>query len=181
MSRYSSCLSRATVPTSAYPGHYPRHSLLGKSQHILHPVGTCSEHSISESKDMVIPFLMLVLPSLRVTLSAGFSGSRYWSEGVLPAPTSFPFWVKPMNLRRLVRRNDGSDVPSLSLLIASCSQRRPVRFKAYLVLSPLQGLMVSRYPGGYAFHCLLQRLGIAPNIEHQVVKVISPSSPSLNV
>ncbi len=47
--------------------------------------------------------------------------------------------------------NDDSDVPSLALLIATCSQRHPVRFRVYPVLSPLPGLMISRYRGGYAF------------------------------
>ncbi len=77
-------LSRATVPTSAYPGHYPRHSLLEESQYILHTVDTCSD--LCREQDVVTLFLMLVLPSLRVVLSAGFSGSRYWSEYGLPAP-----------------------------------------------------------------------------------------------
>ena len=87
-------------------------------------------------------------------------------------PLSFPILGKPVNLRGLVVDDDGSDVPLLALLIATCSQRRPVRFRVYLVLSPLHGLMASLYRGGYAVHCLPQRLGIAPNIEHQVVKVL---------
>jgi len=60
----------------------------------------------------------------------------------------------------LVMINDGSNVGSLSLPLAICT-------------SPLQGLMVSRYPGGRDFHCSPQRLGIggwsSPNVEHQVV------------
>ncbi len=142
---------RTVVPTSAYPRHYSRPWLLGESFRIRHPVGTCSDdRPPPESVDVVTPFLVLVLRSLRVALSAGFCGGRYWSVCGLPAPI-LSLLGKPMNLRRLVQGNDGSDVPSLALLIATCSQRRPVRFRAYLVLPPLHRLMASRYRGGYAF------------------------------
>ncbi len=116
---------------------------------------------------------------LRVTLSAGFSGGRYWSVCSLPAPTSFPILGKPMNLRWLVRPNDGSTVSSLSLLIATCSQRRLVRFQVYLVLSPLYGLMVSRYRRGHAFAVYLSGWELRPTSRTKLLRIFSfPLIPS---
>ena len=114
-----------------------------------------------------------------MTLSAGFSGSRYWSVSGLPAPTSFPFLGKPMNLRRLVQDNDDSTVSSLALLIATCSQRRPVRFRVYLVLSPLYGLMVSRYRRGYAVHWSTTAVGNYAQHRAPSCEGLSPSPSSL--
>ncbi len=88
-------------------------------------------------------------------------------------PLSCPFLGKPMNLRGLVQGNDGSAVPSLSLLIATCSQRRPVRFRVYLVLSPLHGLMVSRYRGGYAFTVYFSGWELRPTSSTKLLRFIS--------
>ena len=85
-------------------------------------------------------------------------------------PLAFPILGKPMNLRGLVLFNDGSDVPSLALPIATCSQRRPVRFRVYPVLSPLYGLMVSRYHRGYAFAVYLNGWGLHPTSSTKLLR-----------
>ena len=96
----------------------------------------------------------------------------------LPAPI-LSLLGKPMNLRRLVQGNDGSDVPSLALLIATCSQRRPVRFRVYLVLSPLYGLMVSRYRRGNAFAVYLSGWELRPTSRTKLLRIFSfPLIPS---
>ena len=82
---------RSTVqrvgPTSAYPGHYPRPSLLGPSSPRPHPGDPYStDRIVVESMPWVPPFLMSVLRSRRAVLSTGFVGSEYWSDAPLPAP-----------------------------------------------------------------------------------------------
>ena len=60
---------QATVPTSAYPGHYPRPWLLGESSQPGHAVGTCSTHV--ERTRLVPPFLLSVVRDGRTALSTG--------------------------------------------------------------------------------------------------------------
>ena len=78
-----------------------------------------------------------------------------------------------MNLRWLVVDDDGSAVSLLSLPIATCSQRRPVRFRVYLVLSPLYGLMASRYRGGYAFTVYLSGWELRPTSRTKLLRILS--------
>src|SRR6266581_669884 len=103
---------RASVPlvgpTSAYPGHYPRHWLLGPSS----PRSACGRPllpgaTVGESWPWVPPFLMSVLWSRRTVLSTGFGGSEYWSDHPLPAPI-LSLLGKPANPRWLGLGNDGS-------------------------------------------------------------------------
>jgi hypothetical protein len=97
---------RASVPlvgpTSAYPGHYPRHWLLGPSS----PRPACGRplllgSTAEESWPWVPPFLMSVLWSRRTVLSTGFRGSEYWSAPTLPAP-SLSLLGKPLTRVGLV-------------------------------------------------------------------------------
>ena len=73
---------RPSWPTSAYPGHYPGPWLLGPS----HPPpglrlgGPCSASDPAESPRGVTTFLMLVLRSRRVALSAGLETGE-WPVG----------------------------------------------------------------------------------------------------
>src|SRR5437867_5543777 len=103
---------RASVPfigpTSAYPGHYPWHWLLGPSS----PRLACGRplllgSTAEESWSWVPPFLMSALWSRRTILSTGFRGSEYWSGQTLPAPSLSRFGQAD-NPRWLGMGNDGS-------------------------------------------------------------------------
>ena len=98
-----------TVPTSAYPRHYPRLLLLGESFPRCHPVGTCSH----EPTTRVTSFLTLVLRVRRTLLSAGFRGGEPGSRSNLPSPKPCPFWTQPILQRSLAFFDDGSTGGSL--------------------------------------------------------------------
>src|SRR5262249_33081590 len=76
-----------------------------------------------------------------------------------PSVSPCPFWAKPVNPRRLVDAHDGSDASSYSCPCPAALDGIPGRVPGYRRLGPLQGLMVSRYPGVYASP-LHQRGGI---------------------
>jgi hypothetical protein len=62
-----------------------------------------------------------------------------------------PFLVQANNPRRLVQRHDDSDVDSSACPYAAQLDGIPGRIPGDHLLPSLWGLMVSRYPRGYAF------------------------------
>src|SRR3954465_9976838 len=57
------------------------------------------------------------------------------------------------------------------LPVAPCSKFTPVGLGGCPLLTPLHGLMVSRYRGGDAVRRSPRRVGLQPTIGHQVVEV----------
>lgn len=118
---------------------------------------------------------MFVFRSFRAVLSTGFRGGEYWSVLCPPAPILSPFGQAD-NPRRPVPIHDGSSYVRLHCPWLPAPRGLSVGFRWCLVLSPLHGLMVSRYRGGHAFRRSPRRLGIAPSFGHQVVKVLHLAS-----
>jgi len=65
-------------------------------------------------------------------------------------PLSFAFWLQPISLIWLVKCDDSSFTPSLSLLMGSCSKGTALGLQFCPLFTPLQALMASREPGGDA-------------------------------
>ena len=81
--------------------------------------------------------------------SPGFCGSVSGSTGESPSP--YPcLLAQADNPRRLVQRNDDSDVDSCACPYTALLDGIPGRIPSDRLLSPLYGLMVSRYRRGYA-------------------------------
>jgi len=78
------------------------------------------------------------LPGLLGVLSVGLGTAD---------PLSFAFWLQPISLIWLVKCDDSSVTPSLSLLMGSCSKGTALGLQFYLLFIPLQALMASREPG----------------------------------
>jgi hypothetical protein len=122
---------------------------------------------------LVIPFLMFVLRRLRKVLFTGFNGGEPWSADLCQAPILYQLGQAD-NPRRLVTSDDESIYFAFALhndlhVSLSCW------VQALFTFLPLQGLMVSLYPGEEAFPLFTKGwelvLLTSPNIEHQVVKV----------
>jgi hypothetical protein len=125
-----------------------RHLLLGESHPVTHAVDTCSRstwRAVTGLLRSLAPFL-LFLGSYN---APGFVGgvprsTRHCLAPILailarPVHPRWPFWLT-MRFVGLV------SLPMKSLLDGI-----PCRIQGYRLLSPLQGLRISRYPGGYAF------------------------------
>ena len=113
---------QSIVSPSAYPGHYPRRSLLRPS-HPFSSLRLTPALKIDHfgELEVVTPFLMFVFRSGRAVLSTGFGEGEYESAQKLLASILSHFG-QANNPRRLVRTNDGSDVRLLALPVATCCQ-----------------------------------------------------------
>ena len=107
------------MPTSAYPGYYPKRWLFRQScSYLACGLDTCSLYRPPMRAEVgVIPFQCSVLRCLRPVLSTGsFMGehkaARKASCTAMGSSRSVPFLVKPLILRRLGPVNDGSNVHS---------------------------------------------------------------------
>jgi hypothetical protein len=120
--------------------------LLGESLPVPYPVDTCSLLRTAQGYSV---------PSLRLPQheglhsSPGFCGGVPGSGGELPSP--YPcLLAQAHNPRRRVPRNDDSHVDSFACPYAALLDGIPGRMPSDRLLSPLYGLMVSRYRRGYA-------------------------------
>ena len=120
--------------------------LLGESLPMPYPVDTCSLLRTARGYSV---------PSLRMTRheglhsSPGFCGGVPGSDGELPSP--YPcLLAQAHNPRRRVPSNDDSNVDSSACPYAALLDGIPGRIPSDRLLSPLYGLMVSRYRRGYA-------------------------------
>lgn len=103
-----------------------------------------------ESTSEVIPFPATVWRSRRLQLSTGHRAGVHLVESARStSPDVVPFWAEPINPRRLVVSNGGSTpvrLPGHSYQLDGV----PSRILGDHLSAPLQGLRVSRYPGGGA-------------------------------
>ncbi len=124
-----------------------RPSLLGESHPVPYPVDTCSSWSTTQGYSV---------PYLRVTLhegphsSPGFSGVYLGQLQTCPA-LILAILAQANHPRRLAQANDDSVMGSCAYPYATLLDGIPGRIPRYHLLSPLCGLMVSRYRRGYAF------------------------------
>ena len=91
------------------------------------------------------------VPSLRLTLCEGLHSSPGFLGGYLGHVERRPaliLWVQAYNPRRLVHRNDDSDVDSCACPYTVVLDGILSRILRDRLLSPLCGLMVSRYRRG---------------------------------
>jgi hypothetical protein len=116
-----------TGPTSAYPGHYPGPWLLRASAspaasgwHLLREATYPTEGYWG-----VTPFPALIARILRAVLSTGFLGSAYRSVCPAAGALSCAILAPAPQPLALVRFDDGSTTPSLTLSIDACSTGYP--------------------------------------------------------
>ena len=100
------------------------------------------------------------VPHLRLPLLGGLHSSPGLSGVYLGQVESCPALILALlaqanNPRRLVHVNDDSDVDSYSCPDAALLGGIPGRIPSDRLLAPHLGLMVSRYPRGYAFTATL--------------------------
>jgi len=96
------------------------------------------------------------MPHLRVPLCVGPHASPGFSGVYLGRMENRPALILAIlaqanNPRRLVQPNDDSDMGSCTYPCTALLDGIPSRILSDRLLSPLVGLMVSRYPRGYAF------------------------------
>src|SRR2546430_13139213 len=96
-----------TAPTSAYPGHYPRPSLLGRSLvHKRMRLTTCSTRV--ESACDVTPFLLGVGLSPQGRAVRRIHIGVHTTGGGARGPGTMSFWTQPLSPLWLVSSDDGS-------------------------------------------------------------------------
>jgi hypothetical protein len=121
--------------------------LLGASHPVPYAVDTCSSWSTTEGYSV---------PYLRITLhegphsSPGFSGVYLGQLQTCPA-LILAVLAQAHNPRRLAQAHDDSIMGSCAYPYATLLDGIPGRIPSDQLLSPLCGLMVSRYRRGYAF------------------------------
>ena len=120
---------------------------LGNPSTVPYPVDTCSR-SLENDTGLLrssSPFVA----ECRTPLFAGFLGGVSGSTADSPSP--YPcLLAQADNPRRLVPPNDDSDVDSCACPYSALLDGIPGRIPSDRLLSPLCGLMVSRYRRGYA-------------------------------
>ena len=112
-----------------------------------YPVDTYS--SLSTTRGYPVPHLRMPL-HVGPYSSPGFSGVSLGRLQNRPA-LIHAFLAQANNPRRLVQRNDDSDVDSYAYPYATVLDGIPGRIPSDHLFSPLCGLMVSRYRRGAAF------------------------------
>jgi len=120
---------------------------LGNPTAVPYPVDTCS--SLSTTRGYSVPPLRMALHEGPHS-SPGFSGVSLGRMESRPAPLR-ALLAQAHNPRRLVQRNDDSDMGSSACPYAALLDGIPDRIPGDRLFSPLLGLMVSRYPRGDAF------------------------------
>jgi hypothetical protein len=117
-------------------------------------------------------------------LSTGFIRSAWLVELQIANPVVNWIWIillpilallglpayQPISL---VLYHDGSDVPSLSLSLDSCSTGFQDGFPSYRLFTPLQALMASLEPGGNAFTAALAEWDLRKTLTHKTNKLSS--------
>jgi len=119
---------------------------------VPYPVDTCS--SLSTTRGYSVPHLRLSLHE-GLHSSPGFSGVSLGRLQNRPALIR-AFLAQAHIPRRLVQRNDDSDVDSSACPYAALLGGIPGRIPSDRLFSPLCGLMVSRYRRGDAFTSTLE-------------------------
>ena len=140
---------------------------------ILLPVGTYSKVRPSLERRMGVPtFQCLMIAVLRTPLWTGFIEGSYWSHLKMPASVSFAFWLRCVSflftasiLRPLSRG-------FLAYPYTACLTGFQRKAFGYCRLTPLQALMASRKPGGYAVTPLPEGRDFHP-YQTSVIKVLS--------
>jgi hypothetical protein len=120
---------------------------LGNPPTVSYPVDTCS--SLSTTRGYSVPHRRLSL-CVGPHSSPGFSGVYLGRMENRPALIR-AILAQANNPRRLVQPNDDSDMGSSACPCTALLDGIPSRILSDRLLSPLLGLMVSRYPRGYAF------------------------------
>jgi hypothetical protein len=116
----------------------------------------------TESRDGVASFPGTICRRRRPQLSTGHHVRVYVALNASNATSGVgPFWVEPANPRWLVDGNDDSNAGS-SPSPSDPLNGIPSRILGYHLSAPLQGLRVSRYPGGSAFPDTPQCRGLHP-------------------
>ena len=119
---------------------------LGNPTAVPYPVDTCS--SLSTTRGYSVPPLRMALHEGPHS-SPGFSGVSLGHLENCPALIR-AILAQADNPRRLVQRNDDSDMGSSACPYAALLDGIPGRMPSDRLFSPLDGLMVSRYRRGYA-------------------------------
>jgi hypothetical protein len=126
-----------------------KHWLLGESHPVTHAVDTCSR-STWRAVTGLLRSLSPSLLSVGSYSTPGFLGGVPRSKTLTPGP--YPCLLAwPHNPRRPTLVNDALKRRFSFLPMESLLDGMPCRIQSYRLLSPLQGLRISRYPGGYAF------------------------------
>ncbi len=119
---------------------------LGNPPTVPYTVDTCS--SLRTARGDSVPSLRLSRHE-GLHSSPGFCGGVPGSDGELPSP--YPcLLAQAHNPRRRVPSNDDSNVDSSACPYTALLDGMPGRIPRDRLLSPLYGLMVSRYRRGYA-------------------------------
>jgi hypothetical protein len=147
LQRYSSRSRAYYRPHVSQSAGFPSGvGFLGNPSHMPYPVDTSS--SLRATRGYSVPNLRLPL-KVGPHSSPGFSGVYLGRLQTRPA-LSLALLAQANHPRRLVPRNDDSDMDSCA---CPCSARFDgilSRILSDRLLSPLSGLMVSRYRRGYA-------------------------------
>lgn len=156
-----------TVPTSAYLGHYSKPWLLGGSYPPTLAVDTCSSRRANGE-------LLRSGGSFYVALgrcySPGFAGVNSGRCNNRQVPILY-LLVKPITRVGLLPVTMIQTHLRLRCPWRLASRDVRIGFPINLLFTPLCGLRISRYRRGDAFP-VHRGLGIAPNIEPPVVKVV---------
>lgn len=113
------------VSPSAYPLAFPK-ALASETIPPPQPMRLTTYSAIDRCREQLRRLLRSQLPfcaERRLLLSTGFMTSACRSRVATACRLSFPILGKPINPRRLVHDNDGSDVDSLSLALSSSARR----------------------------------------------------------
>ena len=125
---------------------------LGNPTTVPYPVDTCSpapRAPVSTTRGYSVPHHRLSL-CVGPHSSPGFSGVYLGRMETRPA-LILAILAQAHNPRRLVQPHDDSDMGSCTCPCTALLDGIPSRILSDRLLSPLVGLMVSRYPRGYAF------------------------------
>jgi hypothetical protein len=151
---------RITLPTSAYPGHYPGPWLLGRSHSQQHPVDTYSAAITQQPRagwSYNVPGLCLTL-NLGSHYSPGYLKDATGSKlQICPAPnralekprchSPCRFLDQANNPRWLVIHDDDSNVSLIAYPYPAVLDGVPGRVPSYRLSFPLHGLTVGLYRG----------------------------------
>jgi len=147
LQRYSSRSPTYHRPHVSISASFPRgNGFLGNPSHMPYPVDTCSSLRTTWGYSV---------PNLRLSLKVGLHSSPGFSGVSLGRLQSRPALIRALlaqanNPRRLVPHNDDSNMDSCACPYSARLDGIHSRILRDRLLSPLCGLMVSRYRRGYA-------------------------------
>jgi hypothetical protein len=146
--RYSSRSRTSHRPHVSLSAGFPSGlGFLGNPPTMPYPVDTCSSWSTTPGSS--VPYLRITLPEGPHS-SPGFSGVYLGPLQTCPA-LILALLAQAHHPRRLAQAHDDSVMGSCAYPSATLLEGIPGRIPSDHLLSPLCGLMVSRYRRGYAF------------------------------